>query len=192
MGLCSFIIGWRGVRYVCVLCDTTLCVVWCCVLCLFFSSVHTLGSTSLWLFSYSSGCVCVCEASRPCSSLSWVLARRCTVNHAVCSCSITVTRVAACGTWRLLLILDILMRALGNVSTGAGRVDRSRFIISPVPPCGEPAIWAQLVSLSLLVSSVSSTGFMPTGLRLQAPSAQQPPCIGLASAKQTRHALLYT
>ena len=30
------------------------------------------------------------------------------------------------------------MRALGNVSTGAGRVDRSRFIISPVPPCGEP------------------------------------------------------
>ncbi len=107
-------------------------------------------------------------------------------------CSITVTRVAACGTWRLLSILDILMRALGNVSTGAGRVDRSRFIISPVPPCGEPAIWAQLVSLSLLVSSVSSTGFMPTGLRLQAPSAQQPPCIGLASAKQTRHALLYT
>ena len=183
---------------VCVVCSLTLCVCSVCVLCVscvgVFShnSVHTLGSTSLWLFSYSSGCVCVCEASRPCSSLSWVCSE---VYGKSCVCFLfdhTVTRVAACGTWRLLSILDILMRALGNVSTGAGRVDRSRFIISPVPPCGEPAIWAQLVSLSLLVSSVSSTGFMPTGLRLQAPSAQQPPCIGLASAKQTRHALLYT
>ena len=89
------------------------------------------------------------------------------------------------------LIYEFRTAGTGRLLHGSGMVVplwRSRFIKARCRRAVSPPS-AQLVSLSLPVSSASSACFMPTGL--QAPSEQQPPCIGFAPEKQTRQALLY-